>query len=394
MKKEVIKFQVRNRDIQDRLSTIYEKQAEEKRELTAEESAEISQLKNEFEANRREILLSNDAEAIANMRMTENKNVALREFFKSKVENRTADNVILLSKSGDNVTNTIENSGAIALHIEELIDTTAEGLDLPEGITMQTGVTGNELWPISINDVECEEPDEVAELNDQKLDFANITPTPHRVGLTLPVSFAAIDNAAFDLYGFITRKFQKAVRTYIAKKYYWPGVLTGNKGPFSGMTPGSLDLTSGAQKKILLAVAKIAKLGIDGDIILSFDKEVEAVLKCTPIQNGAAAGFVIQNGLCAGYKYTTSNFVNGNNANKHYLEISTPDYFALQQHGQVRFTVDTISQAKKNVMQLTLNTFYSMTELSNKLNGNQDGKPQAFALYEVTIEEEESNASI
>ena len=42
------------------------------------------------------------------------------------------------------------------------------------------------------------------------------------------------------------------------------------------------------------------------------------------------------------------------------------------------------------MLQLTLNTFFSYTELSNKVNGNNDGVPQAFALYEV-VEAASSN---
>lgn len=390
-KKEIQKHQAAIREADAKMSAIYNKQIEEKRELTAEESAELATLKSQKEMAREAIMSSKSEQAISELRESDNKNAQLREFFKDKLQNRAAENIILLSKSGDNVTNTIENSGAINLQIEDLIDTTAEGLMLPEGIQMQTGVTGNELWPVSTNDVEVEEVDETAELNDQALDFTSITPAQHRAGLTVPVSFAAIDNAAFDLYSFITAKFQKAVAKYIAKKYYWPGALTGNKGPFSGMTKAG-DITIGADtyKQILQAVAKIAVKGFEGEVVLSFDKEVEAILKCTPLIAGAAAGFVIQNGLCAGYKYTTSNYVNGGQAGKHYFEISMPEWFVLQQHGQVRFTVDTISKAKKNVMQLTLNTFYSFTELSNKVNGNNDGVPQAFALYEV-VEPASSN---
>ena len=53
--------------------------------------------------------------------------------------------------------NSIENSGAIDLTIHDLIPTLNEGLGLPTGVAIQTGVTGNELWPVSVNDAEAEE---------------------------------------------------------------------------------------------------------------------------------------------------------------------------------------------------------------------------------------------
>ena len=64
------------------------------------------------------------------------------------------------------------------------------------------------------------------------------------------------------------------------------------------------------------------------------------------------------------------------------------EWFALQQHGTVRMTVDATSQAvaKKNLTAVTLNTAWSMTDLSTKING-ANGTTQAFALYEVVEEE-------
>jgi hypothetical protein len=44
---------------------------------------------------------------------------------------------------------------------------------------------------------------------------------------------------------------------------------------------------------------------------------------------------------------------------------------------------DIYTGAKKNVTQITLNTAWSMTDLSKKING-ANNVTQAFALYEVT----------
>ena len=62
-----------------------------------------------------------------------------------------------------------------------MIPTLHEGLGLPVGLNVVTGVTGNEVWPVSINDVEMEEVGEVNALEDQVLNFAQITPTVRRV---------------------------------------------------------------------------------------------------------------------------------------------------------------------------------------------------------------------
>jgi phosphoserine aminotransferase len=70
---------------------------------------------------------------------------------------------------------------------------------------------------------------------------------------------------------------------------------------------------------------------------------------------------------------------------KKYIGIGYFEWFALQQHGTVRMTIDAQSQAvaKKNLRAVTLNSAWSMSDLSKYING-ANGTTQAFALYEVT----------
>jgi hypothetical protein len=294
-------------------------------------------------------------------------------------------------------TNNIEASGAINLSIHEMIPTLHEGLGLPAGLDVVTGVTGNEVWPVSINDVEMEEVGEVNALTDQVLNFAQITPTVRRVGLTVPVSNMAIDNAAFDLMAFVQTKFGIALREYIAKKIYSQAEWTGNKGPYSGKTPKNIELGADAYKNILQAVAEFSNKGFfEGNVCIAMDRVTEAELMATPKIAGAAGGFVIENGKCAGFPYVVSHFVNTtlNSAGKlvptsdRFIEIGYWEWFALQQHGDVRLSIDATSQAvaKKNITAVTINTAWSMTDISVYING-ADNESQAFGLYKIVEEE-------
>ena len=67
-----------------------------------------------------------------------------------------------------------------------------------------------------------------------------------------------------------------------------------------------------------------------------------------------------------------------------YIEIGCWNYFALQQHDEVRLTIDATSQAvaKKNITAVTLNTAWSMTDLSVYINGSNNAST-AFKLYKV-----------
>lgn len=373
------------------------------RELTAEEkieemnlTRELNQLDEQMKFLNRE---NDNAKAQAEASKA-NKAKAFRELLKD-VRNGKADREILLRPASPGDTNTIEASGAINLSIHEMIPTLHEGLGLPAGLGVVTGVTGNEIWPVSINDVEMEEVGEVEALTDQVLNFAQITPTVRRVGLTVPVSNMAIDNAAFDLMAFVQTKFGIALREYIAKKIYSQAEWTGNKGPYSGKTPTNIELGANAYKNILQAVAEFSNKGFfEGNVCIAMDRVTEAELMATPKIAGAAGGFVIENGKCAGFPYVVSHFVNTtlNSAGKlvptsdRFIEIGYWEWFALQQHGDVRLTIDATSQAvaKKNITAVTINTAWSMTDISVYING-ANNTSQAFGLYKI-VEEEPTTA--
>lgn len=385
----------------EKLGDLYLKAAN--RELTDEEKIEELNLTREIrqcEDQMRGITLEAENAKASMVREKGMKGDRFRELLKD-VRTGKRDREILLAAASPAAGNSIAESGAINLSIQDIIPTLNEGLGLPAGLKVMTGVIGNEIWPVSADDVEMEEVGEVASLNDQVLHFANITPTSRRVGLTVPVSNRAIDNAAFDLLAFVQNKFDLATRKYLASKVYSLAAYTGNKGPFANKKASATDFELGADayKNILTAIAGLKNKGfLDGDICLSMDAVTEAELKATPKAAGQG-GFVIEDGKCAGYPYTVSHFVNtefgtGDDAAKlvptadRYIEIGCWSYFALQQHDEVRLTIDATSQgvAKKNITAITLNTAWSMTDLSANING-ADNVSQAFVLLKVVEEE-------
>lgn len=375
----------------EKLGDIYVKAAN--RELNDEEKMQVINLTREIEMCEREMKGINldvtNQQANAS-RETANKKAAFRELV-SEAAKTGQKREVLLFPTDSNTKGNVTASGAIELSIHEMIPTLHEGLGLPQGLGIVTGVEGNELWPVSVNDVEMEEVGEVEALNDQILEFEKIVPVQNRVGLKVPVSNMAIDNAAFDLMAFVQTKFEIALREYLAKKIYSQAAWVKNKGPFSGMTAQNIELGANAYKNILQAVASFSDKGFyEGNVCISMDRTTEAELKATPKIAGAAGGFVIENGLCAGYPYTVSHFVNRtlNTAGKlvptadRFIEIGYWEFFALQQHGQVRLTIDPLTLADKNVTRVILNTAWSMTDLSVYING-ADNESQAFGLFKV-----------
>ena len=396
-KEELLKLQARNREINSELGKLYSKAETEKRELNETEAAQERALTAELEANHREIMMSGDETAIANLREKIDRNKQYREYLQG-VRQKREDATITLAPKSPADGSSIAESGAINLRIEDIIDTKENGLGRPAGQSFITGVEGDVLYPYSLNDVEMEEVGEVEAINDQALDFDNIKVQSRRVSLSVGISNKAIDNFAFDLVGYVLYKVAKAWEIYFAKKNYSHAAWTGNKGAFSLVTPETItfDNTIGAQ--IDEKFGEIAEAGFDDLGVVVLSPRMEAKLKHTFEGNGVAAHAIIENGLCCGHPYVSTKHVNYklNGSNKYvkdtdeYIGIGLFQYLPIQQHGEVRQTVDAVSAAvaKQNKTVVVFSTEISITELSKLVNGNKSGKPQAFKLLKVQFPSE------
>ena len=336
-----------------------------------------------------------DAQLQKELRENRDRNVMFREYIQAVKEKRTSNTVTLAPKTTPDGTS-IKESGAVALTIKDLIDTKVEGINLPAGLNMLTGVVGDVLWPLSVDDAVASVAGEVKQIDEQALAFANQKASSERVAVAIAVSNKAIDNADFDLIGFVSYKIRKAIAIMLAKRVYshaaWEDTF---KGPFSLVTPGTITKGAGFAKTLAMEVAKIADIGFEGEPTIVIDKVTEAELKYTPANNfNGNTDAVIKDGKLAGYNYVTSGHINGKLTGegeyvseaptKRFIGIGYFEYLALQQHGEVRFGIDNASAAVqgRNSTVFTLNTDMSMTELSQKING-AGAAPKAFALFEI-----------
>ena len=384
----------------------------ENRAFTEAENQKYDSLMREDQRLHIEIQGMLDARQLEQMREQKSKSAQLRELLKNCKENRedfsealqvrdaaNATTILKDAASGNTVKN-IEAAGAVPLTIHELIDTKVPGLELPDDLRLLTGVVGNEIWPYSIDDVEISVAGEVEPISEQAISFAQLTASPERVAAALAISNRAIDNAAFDLLGFVTYKIQKGLAKFNALHVYSHCAFSNNlKSPFAAVTPVEITLDENFGKNLAKAIAAMWDLGFEGEPELVMDKTTETELrfkKAIPGQIGDRT--VIEGDRCLGYRYKVSPYVDyaldgttPKNDGNHYIGVGHWGYLAFQQHGEVRFTVDATSAevSKRNSTVIVLNTEYSMTELSSKVNGNTSGKPQAFKLIKV-VEASES----
>ena len=336
------------------------------------------------------------------------KSQMLRELFKKCREEKVAYSedmhdreaanatTILLNPAAGNTKGNIEASGAIPLVIHELIDTKVPGLERPGDLKILTGVTGNQVWPYAIDDVEFEVADEVEQIGEQKINFSKLNASPVRVAASLAISNEAIDNADFDLYGFCQYKMTKGMAKFMALYTYSHCKPSHALKPVFGLVDvEEITLDDQFAENLDTKIAEMWDKGFEGEPWLTMDKTMETKLKYKKAIPGTtdSTRTVIEDGKCLNHEYTVSPYINyalngqGKPAadGNHYIGIGHWGYCAFQQHGTVRATVDSTSAevSKRNTTVLVLNTAYSISELSSKVNGNISGKPQAFKLLKV-----------
>ena len=353
--------------------------------------------------------MASDAE-LKNIRSNEEKGAKLREMLKNCVNKRENATTILANAvtegTDKNENANLDAGGLIPVTIRDIIDTKVVGIELPDSLRLVTGVTGTEIIPYSTNDVQFSVNGEVQKVGEQALDFANIQATPVRVAASLAVSHRAIDNAAFDILGFMTFKMQKGWAIFRALHVYAHGSYTKLQGPFAKIAAADIEelaLDENIGKNLAKKIAEMYDLGFEGDPELIMDKVTEVDLAFTPrIPDTHGDKTVIEDGKCVGYNYKVSPYVDysidangaatkdfaGEGASRkavRYIAIGHFGYLSEEQHGEFRFNVDATSAEVFNraTVVISMTTDYSLTELSSKVNGNANGKPQAFKLIKL-----------
>ena len=386
---------------------------EQKREL-AKLQAEQRQSDMEYDKLTRESSgLSARAKAMAtgkeleNIREREDYGAKIRELVADCFTNKRAANATTIlanaiTSGGDqNTTANLEAGGLIPVEIKPIIDTKVPGVNLPDDLQMLTGVTGVQVIPYSINDVKFTVEGEVTKVAEQSLDFANIKSNPQRVAASVPVSRRAVAQAAFDIIAFLTYKFQKGWAIFRAQHVYGHGAFDKLDMPFAKVDVVELTLDENIGKNIAKEVAKMYDLGFEGEPEIIMDKTTEVDLKFTKLIPGTTDSnrTVVQDGQCVGYRYKISPYIDYS-FDEHGIGTKDMDgttpirYIGIGHFGYlneqvwadgIEFNVDGTSQENfdRNVIALGMGLDYSLVELSSKVNGNGNNKPQAFKLIKL-----------
>jgi len=339
------------------------------RELTDAQKQEAAQLEREYKNISRQLEVEvREAQLKALEKPAPNKSIGeqLREIAKDAIDHKQAREISLsVLTEGDK--NNIVSAGAQATTIFGLLPLLEKGLIWNQvGMKVQTGVTGNLLWPYATTNVEVEERAEAAPLNDKDIDFDNKTAIPYPSGITIKVTNEAIDEATFDLAGFVQTQMALSVMRYLNKKTFSPANWTGLAGPFKNASLTELEVS---YKNIKEQKALIAATGVDmSGFAYVCDNKTRALLETTPKAVGQG-GFIMENGKIDGdpvyvTEYINTKVDNTQETGEYRLEMGCWNYLAANQHGEVRFTIDPLTLASSNETKFVLHTKWSLTNLA------------------------------
>lgn len=366
------------------MNALADKAQAEKRELSAEENVEYQKLQSDFAKLGREISMNADmVVSLKNkpeVKMTQG--AMLREAMKSAMTRGCKSEFIVAQREwvdGVELADVTEG-GMIPLTIKDILPPLEMGLIFDKlGIQVETGVMGDIQWPV-LGSVEAFIKGEKEALTDTGIDFSNISPKKARVGITIPVTYQAINSTSSDLLRIVQNQAKMGVSRLVNRVSFSHQNFTGDfHGPFAGAkATGSFAGAVPTYKELLAMKGKVASEGVEMiGFCFVMSENMKAALEATPIDAGSGR-MIVEKGTINGYPVFTTEYINyGSDKSKadvEYIAAGCFGYLAVNQYGELRVVVDPYTRAKEDIVQVTINSDWSMTTL----------RKEAFALYKTT----------
>lgn len=364
------------------MCAIADKAAAEKRELTAEENVEYQKMQSDFHKIGREIAMNVDLVNMMNAKpkTEKSKNMMLREALQGAMGSQQKEFVVKREWTDGVDMAELAAGGMVPLTIKDILPPLEMGLIWDKvGIPMETGVVGDISWPV-MGSVEASIIGEKEELTDTGVDLSNIKPKKERLGITIPITYQAINDTNSNLLGTIqtqarmgfTRLLNRVAFSHQNFTSTFHGPFAGAKasGTFAGKVPTFAEL--------LQMKGKVAAEGVEmSGFCYVMSENMKAILEATPVDAGSGR-MIIENGTIKGYPVFTTEYINyGSNKQKaegvEYIAAGCFGYLAANQYGDLRIVVNPYSRAKEDIVEVTINGDWSMTTL----------RVEAFALWKT-----------
>ena len=363
------------------MSAITDKAQAEKRELSAEENVEYQRLQADFNAVSREIVMNESTVNLLKQMPSENmtQEAMLREVLADALKRGGKSEYVISQREWVAGVDSakLSEGGMIPLTIKDILPPLEMGLIHDKvGIPIETGVEGDIQWPI-LGAVEATVKGEKESLTDTAVDLSKVTAKKVRVGITIAITGSAITSTSTNLLALIQSQAGRGIVRLLNRVIFSHQKFTSDfHGPFAGAK---------AQKTFAGKLPTYKELlGMKGSVFAEgvepvgfcyvMSENMKSQLEATPIDEGSGR-MIVENGAIAGYPVFTTEYINYGSEkekveNVEYVAAGCFGYLPVNQYGELRVIVDPYTRAKEDIIQITINSDWSITTL----------RTQAFAL--------------
>lgn len=363
------------------MSAITDKAQAEKRELSVEENVEYQRLQADFNAVSREIVMNETTVNLLKQTPAENmtQEAMLREVLADALKRGGKSEYVISQREWTEGVDSakLSEGGMIPLTIKDILPPLEMGLIHDKvGIPIETGVEGDIQWPI-LGAVEATVKGEKESLTDTAVDLSKVTAKKVRVGITIAITGSAITSTSTNLLALIQSQAGRGIVRLLNRVIFSHQNFTSDfHGPFAGAKvqktfAGKLP----TYKELLGMKGSVFAEGVEPvGFCYVMSENMKSQLEATPIDEGSGR-MIVENGAIAGYPVFTTEYINyGSNKEKvegvEYIAAGCFGYLPVNQYGELRVIVDPYTRAKEDIIQITINSDWSITTL----------RSQAFAL--------------
>lgn len=356
------------RSLRSEFDELTEKRA--KGELTEADEKRLVQVSEQLEAESLRALSDQATKALEELRGAEGRIEDARSFAEQAARAKQGSGVEIELRAGDitKVPNVQEVRPTLFQELLKPLE--AELVHTKLGLKIQTGVVGQPLWPVLAN-IEAQVLGEAEELTDKNLNITKIVATPTRSGVSVPVTYQAVNSTNLNLRSIVLERIGQSIGALLNKRLFATTAPSPNDGLQSVLatplaTP-TAEYTAAAGVTFANIVAletavRSKNVVFDDSACYVMNSKMLGVLKTTPIENGNPK-MIYENGLINGYRVIETNWMPDD-----VVLFGVFSYAVIAQYGDgMRLWIET--DGRKDLIRFTLNCDQSITVL----------RPEAFA---------------
>ncbi len=263
-----------------------------------------------------------------------------------------------------------EAGGIVPLNIQEIVEPLAEGLILDKvGLPLMTGLAGDYVWP-TYEAIEASIVGEGVALTDTPVALSKLTAQPQRIGVAIPVTRQTIIQSQGVVEDIVNKMIPQGVAKLINKIMFSTTKVTGATtlaGPFANIAAKDVVKLSAVPTfaDFVKLKAKVLASGVDGEALCFIMTKAQKAIAESTSKDAGSGMMLCENDMIAGVPVFTTQYIGEGN-----VGIGDFRYQPMGLFGDMAFTVDPYSQARKDCVDFVFNVNYGTVTL----------RPDAFAL--------------